>query len=123
MGLAEFYGDALANADAEKLLDQALERGITFFDTADMYGSGRNEEQLSGFLKRRRKDVVIATKFAIQRNADGSVAGLSNDPAYIRQACDASLKRLGSMSSTFTTCTDAIPPCPSRIWSARWRAL
>lgn len=95
MGLAEFYGDALANADAEKLLDQALERGITFFDTADMYGSGRNEEQLSGFLKRRRKDVVIATKFAIQRNADGSVAGLSNDPAYIRQACDASLKRLG----------------------------
>lgn len=95
MGLAEFYGDALAHADAEKLLDQALERGITFFDTADMYGSGRNEEQLAGFLKRRRKDVVIATKFAIQRNADGSVAGLSNDPAYIRQACDASLKRLG----------------------------
>lgn len=95
MGLAEFYGEALSNADAEEVLDAALDRGINFFDTADMYGTGRNEEQLSGFLKRRRKDVVLATKFAIRRNADGSIAGLSNDPAYIRQACDASLKRLG----------------------------
>ncbi len=95
MGLAEFYGEALSNADAEKVLDAALERGINFFDTADMYGNGRNEEQLSGFLKRRRKDVILASKFAIRRNADGSLAGLSNDPAYIRQACDASLKRLG----------------------------
>lgn len=95
MGLAEFYGEALSNADAEKILDAALERGINFFDTADIYGDGRNEEQLSGFLKRRRKDVVVATKFAIRRNADGSLARLSNDPAYIRQACDASLKRLG----------------------------
>ncbi len=94
MGLAEFYGEALSNAEAEKVLDAALDRGVTFFDTADMYGSGRNEEQLSGFLKRRRRDVVVATKFAIMRNADGSVSGLSNDPAYIRKACEASLKRL-----------------------------
>lgn len=95
MGLAEFYGEALSAGDAEKMLEAAFDRGINFFDTADMYGSGRNEEQLSGFLKRRRKDVVLATKFAIKRNADGGIAGLSNDPAYIRQACDASLKRLG----------------------------
>jgi aryl-alcohol dehydrogenase-like predicted oxidoreductase len=95
MGLAEFYGDALSNAEAEHVLDAALERGVNFFDTADMYGAGRNEEQLSGFLKRRRKDVVIATKFAIQRTADGGWGGLSNDPVYIKQACDASLKRLG----------------------------
>ncbi len=95
MGLAEFYGDALSNAEAEKILDGALERGVTFFDTADMYGAGRNEEQLAGFLKRRRNDVVLATKFAVQRGADGSFAGVSNDPEYIRQACDASLKRLG----------------------------
>ncbi|NWG71026.1 MAG: aldo/keto reductase [Parvularculaceae bacterium] len=94
MGLAEFYGEALADAEAEKLLEAALERGVNFFDTADIYGSGRNEEQLAGFLKRRRNDVVLATKFAIRRNADGSLAGLSNDPDYIRQACDASLKRL-----------------------------
>lgn len=94
MGLAEFYGEALSTAEAEKVLDAAFERGINFFDTADMYGNGRNEEQLAGFLKRRRKDVVVATKFAVRRNADGTIAGISNDPAYIRTACDASLQRL-----------------------------
>lgn len=95
MGLAEFYGEALSNKEAHAVLDGALDRGVTFFDTADMYGSGRNEEQLSGFLKRRRDDVVLATKFAIRRDGDGSWLGVSNDPAYIKQACDASLKRLG----------------------------
>lgn len=94
MGLSEFYGEALSNAEAEKVLDAALDRGVNFIDTADMYGSGRNEEQISGFLARRRKDVVIATKFAIVRTPDGGWGGLSNDPAYIRQACEASLKRL-----------------------------
>jgi aryl-alcohol dehydrogenase-like predicted oxidoreductase len=94
MGLAEFYGEALSNAEAEKVLDAALDRGINFIDTADMYGSGRNEEQISGFLARRRKDVVLATKFALIRTPDGGLGGLSNDPAYIKQACDASLKRL-----------------------------
>jgi len=95
MGLAEFYGEALSNAEAEKVLDAALDRGVTFFDTADMYGSGRNEQQLSGFLARRRGQVVVATKFAIVRTADGGWSGLSNDPAYIKAACEASLKRLG----------------------------
>lgn len=95
MGLAEFYGEALSNAEAEKVLDAALDRGVTFFDTADMYGSGRNEQQLSGFLERRRGQVVVATKFAIVRTADGGWGGLSNDPAYIKAACEASLKRLG----------------------------
>ena len=95
MGLAEFYGDALSNDAAEAMLDAALERGVNFFDTADMYGSGRNEEQLAGFLKRNRDEVVLATKFALQRTEDGGFAGVSNDPAYIRQACEASLKRLG----------------------------
>ncbi len=95
MGLAEFYGDALSNDDAEKVLEGALARGVNFFDTADMYGSGRNEEQLSGFLKKHRDDVVIATKFAIRRGEDGTWLGLSNDPKYIAEACDASLRRLG----------------------------
>ena len=95
MGLAEFYGAALSDAEAEKVLKGALDRGVNFFDTADMYGSGRNEEQLSGFLGQHRNDVVIATKFAIQRGEGGQVTGLSNDPNYIKQACDASLKRLG----------------------------
>jgi aryl-alcohol dehydrogenase-like predicted oxidoreductase len=95
MGLAEFYGDALSNSEAEKLLEGVLERGVNFFDTADMYGSGKNEKQLSGFLKKHRDDVVLATKFAIQRAEDGAWLGLSNDPKYIKEACDASLKRLG----------------------------
>jgi aryl-alcohol dehydrogenase-like predicted oxidoreductase len=94
MGLSEFYGEPLSNAEAEKVLDAALERGVNFIDTADMYGSGRNEEQISGFLARRRKDVVLATKFALIRTPDGGWGGLSNDPDYIKQACDASLKRL-----------------------------
>lgn len=95
MGLAEFYGDALSDAQAEAILDAALARGVNFFDTADMYGSGRNEEQLAGFLKRNRDDVVLATKYALKRAEDGGFAGVSNDPAYIRQACEASLRRLG----------------------------
>lgn len=95
MGLAEFYGNPLSNQEAEKVLEGVLERGVNFFDTADMYGSGRNEEQLSGFLKNHRDKVVLATKFAIERGEDGAWLGLRNDPKYIRQACDASLKRLG----------------------------
>lgn len=95
MGLAEFYGEALGQEEADKLLDAAFDHGVNFFDTADVYGCGRNEQQLSGFLKRRRRDVVIATKFAILRDDNGALVGLSNDPKYIREACDASLKRLG----------------------------
>ncbi len=95
MGLAEFYGDALSNKAAEVLLDAVLARGVNFLDTADMYGAGRNEEQLSGFLKKHRSDIVLATKFAIKRGEGGDWLGLSNDPAYIKNACDASLKRLG----------------------------
>ena len=95
MGIAEFYGTALSDNAAHKLLDACVDRGVTFLDTADVYGCGRNEEQLSGFLKRRRRDVILATKFAIQRDANGALAGLSNDPKYIKEACDGSLKRLG----------------------------
>ncbi|MEZ5920303.1 MAG: aldo/keto reductase [Parvularculaceae bacterium] len=95
MGLAEFYGTPLSNSEAEIILSAAFERGVNFFDTADMYGAGRNEEQLAGFLKKHRHEVVLATKFAIQRGENGEWIGLSNDPAYIKQACEASLKRLG----------------------------
>jgi len=95
MGLAEFYGDALTDKAAEEVLEAVLAHGVNFLDTADMYGAGRNEEQLSGFLKKHRDSIVLATKFAVQRGDDGEWLGLSNDPAYIKQACDASLKRLG----------------------------
>lgn len=95
MGLAEFYGDALSNKAAEEVLETVLARGVNFLDTADMYGAGRNEEQLSGLLKKHRDKIVLATKFAVQRGDDGEWLGLSNDPAYIKQACDTSLQRLG----------------------------
>ncbi len=94
MGLAEFYGNALSDKEAETILEAALERGVNFFDTADMYGHGRNEQQLAGFLNKHRDKVVLATKFAIRRGEDGAWLGLSNDPKYIKEACDASLKRL-----------------------------
>jgi aryl-alcohol dehydrogenase-like predicted oxidoreductase len=94
MGLAEFYGPGLDAAGADRVLEAAFARGITFFDTADMYGSGQNEVQLAPFIKRRRGQVVVATKFAIRRAPDGEWLGLSNDPAYIREACEASLRRL-----------------------------
>lgn len=94
MGLAEFYGTPASEAEAHAVLDRALDLGITFLDTADMYGSGLNEEQLSGFLKRRRNEVVLATKFGIERSA-GAVRGVNNRPDYIHAACDASLRRLG----------------------------
>ncbi|MEM9495677.1 MAG: aldo/keto reductase [Pseudomonadota bacterium] len=95
MGLAEFYGNALSHDDAHAVLEGALERGVNFFDTADMYGSGLNEEQLNGFLKKHRDEVVLATKFAIRRDESGAWLGLSNDPKYIRESCEGSLKRLG----------------------------
>ncbi|MEZ5893883.1 MAG: aldo/keto reductase [Parvularculaceae bacterium] len=95
MGLAEFYGDAVSTAEAEKVLEAVFDGGVNFFDTADMYGAGRNEEQLAGFLKKHREKIVLATKFGMQRGPKGEFLGLSNDPDYVREACDASLKRLG----------------------------
>ncbi len=95
MGMSEFYG---SRDDAESLatLEHALDRGITFFDTADMYGIGHNEELLGRFLKGRRDRVVVATKFGIVRDPAGGYARrVDNSPAYVREACDASLRRLG----------------------------
>ncbi|MFJ9440446.1 aldo/keto reductase [Kitasatospora sp. NPDC101235] len=95
MGMSEFYGPTDAG-EALATLDAALEAGVTLFDTADMYGSGHNEELIGPFVRANRDKVVIATKFAIVRSEeDGSVRGISNDPAYIRTAVDASLRRLG----------------------------
>ncbi|MFF4919317.1 aldo/keto reductase [Kitasatospora sp. NPDC001261] len=95
MGMSEFYGPTDAD-EALATLDAALETGVTLFDTADMYGSGRNEELIGPFVRANRDKVVLATKFAILRSEeDGAVRGISNDPAYIRTAVDASLRRLG----------------------------
>ncbi|MFJ3584238.1 aldo/keto reductase [Streptomyces sp. NPDC090127] len=95
MGISEFYGDT-DEAAARDTLDAALEAGVTLIDTADIYGSGANEEFLAPFLARHRDEVVLATKFAIERRADApEYRGIRNDAAYIRGAVEASLRRLG----------------------------
>jgi len=94
MGMSEFYGPT---DDAQSLatLERALELGVTFLDTADMYGSGHNEELLGRFLKGRREKVVLATKFGIVRVPGRYERTIDTSPAYVRPACEASLKRLG----------------------------
>lgn len=95
MGMSDFYAGR-DDAESRATLERALERGVTFFDTADMYGFGENEKLIGPFLKQHRERVVIATKFGIMRDATNpNVRGINGSPAYVKQACDASLKRLG----------------------------
>jgi aryl-alcohol dehydrogenase-like predicted oxidoreductase len=94
MGMSEFYGPA-DDARSLAVLHHALDIGINFLDTADMYGSGANERLLSQLLAVRRDETFIATKFGHVRAADGAVVRVDGSPAYVRQACDASLQRLG----------------------------
>jgi aryl-alcohol dehydrogenase-like predicted oxidoreductase len=94
MGMSEFYGPR-NDEDSLKVLHRAVDLGVTFFDTADMYGSGHNEDLLSQFFKENSTDVVLATKFGIRRNPGEYARSLDNTPAYARTSCEASLKRLG----------------------------
>ncbi|MDF6021363.1 aldo/keto reductase [Streptomyces sp. JH34] len=96
MGISEFYGDT-DEAAARDTLEAALEVGVTLFDTADIYGSGANETFLAPFVGAHRDEITLATKFAIERSdTDPNFRGVRNDPAYIRQAVEASLRRLGT---------------------------
>lgn len=94
MGMSEFYGPA-DDAQSLAVLHHALDIGINFLDTADMYGVGANERLLGQLLALRRDEVVVATKFGHVRAADGTVVRIDGSPAHVRQACDASLQRLG----------------------------
>lgn len=94
MGMSEFYGSHDDN-ESIKTIHYALENGINFFDTADMYGLGANEILLGKALKGRRDKAVIATKFGVLRGENGSFPGLNGKPEYVKQACENSLKRLG----------------------------
>jgi len=93
MGMSEFYGPS-DEAESLNLLHRALDLGIFFWDTADIYGVGRNEDLVGKALKGHRDQVVLATKFGNQRNPDGSFVGINGRPEYVRHACDASLLRL-----------------------------
>ncbi len=95
MGMSEFYGKGDPQ-ESIATIHRAIDLGVTFFDTADMYGHGANEELVGQALKGKRDKVVIATKFGIVRDAfDPSKRGINGRPDYVKKACEASLKRLG----------------------------
>ena len=94
MGMSDFYAGR-DEAESIATIHHALDRGVTFLDTADMYGVGANEELVGRVVRDRREWVVVATKFGNVRGADGSFQGINGRPDYVREACDASLKRTG----------------------------
>jgi len=94
MGMSEFYGNA-DDAKSTALLHHALDAGMNFFDTADMYGPWTNERLIGAALRDRRDEAVIATKFGVMRGEDRGFLGINGTPEYVRSACDASLDRLG----------------------------
>lgn len=94
MGMSEFYGKA-DDAKSRALLNYALDQGMNFFDTADIYGPHTNERLLGSALKARRDEAVIATKFGIVRDANNAFVGMNGKPDYVKACCDASLERLG----------------------------
>ncbi|WP_291329583.1 aldo/keto reductase [Desulfovibrio sp. UCD-KL4C] len=96
MGLSEFYGEPASEEQATKLIHHALESGVNFFDTADMYGAGHNEKLLATALKDRRDKAVIATKFGIVRASGEYARDISGKPEYVRKSCHESLRRLGT---------------------------
>jgi aryl-alcohol dehydrogenase-like predicted oxidoreductase len=95
MGMSEFYG-TFQEEESIHTLHKAIDLGVNFFDTADMYGSGANEQLLGRAFKGRWDEVILATKFAVVRGPNGEFLGLNGSPEYIRKACDQSLQNLGT---------------------------
>ena len=94
MGMSEFYGTT-DEGESIATIHRAIELGVTFLDTADIYGPFTNEKLVGKAVAGRRDEVVLATKFGNERREDGSWVGVNGKPEYVRSACDASLSRLG----------------------------
>jgi aryl-alcohol dehydrogenase-like predicted oxidoreductase len=94
MGMSEFYG-SFNESESINTLHKAIDLGVNFFDTADMYGWGANERLLGKAFKGRWDEVILATKFAVMRGPNGEFLGLNGQPKYIREACEKSLQNLG----------------------------
>jgi aryl-alcohol dehydrogenase-like predicted oxidoreductase len=95
MGMSEFYTGSGSEQESIATIHHALDRGVTFLDTADMYGWGKNEELVGRAIRDRRDEVFLATKFGNVRGPNGEFLGVRGDPEYVRSACEASLRRLG----------------------------
>lgn len=95
MGLSEFYDTNTEEGRARELMARAVDLGVNFFDTADMYGPHTNERLVGATLKPFKGRVLIATKFGVIRGEDRSFLGVSGSPDYVKKSCDASLQRLG----------------------------
>jgi aryl-alcohol dehydrogenase-like predicted oxidoreductase len=94
MGMSEFYGPA-EDDESIATIHRALDLGVSFLDTSDMYGPFTNEQLVGRAIADRRDEVVLATKFGVERDPDGTRRGINGRPDYVRRACDASLQRLG----------------------------
>lgn len=111
MGMSEFYGET-DEKQSISTIHKAIELGVELFDTADMYGSGHNEELLGRALKGKFDKITLATKFAMQRGKNGEFLGINCKPEYVKQACEASLRRLGIDTIDLYYCHRVDPKTP-----------
>jgi aryl-alcohol dehydrogenase-like predicted oxidoreductase len=120
MGLNSSYGHALSKEDAIKLIRDTADRGVTFFDTAEVYGPFTNEELVGEALGPIRNQVVIATKFGFKIDLKtGKQIGRDSRPEHIKEVADSSLKRLKTDLIDLLYQHRVIPTCRSRTWRAR----